>query len=191
MLSLAADEDPLEIKPEAGTLADPVLVVKSRLKKGTFTSESDQETVTKLYVDYVKRIASRLQTTLALATAEDAQLTLPPYPLWARRLQTYYRSWSSIPRTIRMWDLGRLWKVPRRRLKNTYAKINRALSPAAGPPTPGVPSFLPSHRVAERERAPSLARAENSSCGKCAASSLSRRLARRGRRSLRAQARCW
>ena len=80
MLSLAADEDPLEIKPEAGTLADPVLVVKSRLKKGTFTSESDQETVTKLYVDYVKRIASRLQTTLALATAEDAQLTLPAIP---------------------------------------------------------------------------------------------------------------
>ena len=80
MLSLAADEDPLEIKLEAGTLADPVLVVKSRLKKGTFTSESDHEMVTKLYVDYVKRIASRLQTTLAIATAEDAQLTLPAIP---------------------------------------------------------------------------------------------------------------
>ena len=80
MLSLAADEDPLEIKPEAGTLADRVLMVKSRLKKGTFTSESDHETVTKLYVDYVKRMASRLQTTLALANAEDAQLTLPAIP---------------------------------------------------------------------------------------------------------------
>ena len=51
-----------------------------RLKKGTFTSESDHETVTKLYVDYVKRMASRLQTTLALANAEDAQLTLPAIP---------------------------------------------------------------------------------------------------------------
>ena len=80
MLSLAADEDPLEIKPEAGTLADPVLVVKSRLKKGTFTSESDHEMVTKLYVDYVKRIASQLQATLALASAEDTQLTLPAIP---------------------------------------------------------------------------------------------------------------
>ena len=80
MLCLAADEDPVEIKPEAGNLADRVSMVTSRLKKGTFTSESDHEMVTKLYVDYVKRIASRLQTTLAIATAEDAQLTLPAIP---------------------------------------------------------------------------------------------------------------
>ena len=80
MLRLAADKDPLEIKPEATTLADRVSIVKSRLKKGTFTSESDHEMVTKLYVDYVKRIASQLQATLALAGAEDTQLTLPAIP---------------------------------------------------------------------------------------------------------------
>ena len=80
MLCLAADEDPVEIKPEAGNLADRVSMVMSRLKKGTFTSESDHEMVTKLYVDYVKRIASRLQTTLALDNAEDTQLTLPAIP---------------------------------------------------------------------------------------------------------------
>ena len=80
MLHLAADEDHLEVKPEAGDLADRVSMVMSRLKKATFTSQSDRETVPELYVDYVKRIASRLQTTLALATAEDAQLTLPAIP---------------------------------------------------------------------------------------------------------------
>ena len=80
MLRLAADEDPLEIKPEAGALADRVSMVKSRLRKGTFTSESDHEMVPKLYVDYVKRIASQLQATLALANAEDTQLTLPAIP---------------------------------------------------------------------------------------------------------------
>ena len=80
MLRLAADKDPLKIEPEAGDLADRVSMVTSRLQKGTFTSQSDHEMVTKLYVDYVKRIASRLQTTLALATAEDAQLTLPAIP---------------------------------------------------------------------------------------------------------------
>ena len=80
MLRLAADKDPLEIKPEPGNLADRVSMVKSRLEKGIFASESDHEMVPKLYVDYVKRIASRLQTTLAIATAEDAQLTLPAIP---------------------------------------------------------------------------------------------------------------
>ena len=80
MLRLAADKDPLEIQPEAGNLADRVSMVISRLEKGTFASQSDHETVPKLYMDYVKRIASRLQTTLAIATAEDAQLTLPAIP---------------------------------------------------------------------------------------------------------------
>ena len=80
MLRLAADEDPLEVKPEAGALADRVWMVRSRLEKGTFASQSDYEMVPELYVGYVKRIASRLQTTLALATAEDAQLTLPAIP---------------------------------------------------------------------------------------------------------------
>ena len=80
MLRLAADEDPLEIKPEAGDLADRVSMVESRLKKGTFTSQSDREMVPKLYVDYVKRIASGLQATLALTSAEDTQLALPAIP---------------------------------------------------------------------------------------------------------------
>jgi len=80
MLRLAADEDPVEIDPEAGDLADRVAMVKSRLQKGTFASQSDHEKVPKLYVDYVKRIASQLQATLALAGAEDTQLTLPAIP---------------------------------------------------------------------------------------------------------------
>ena len=80
MLRLAAGEDPLEIKPEVGDLADRVSMVKSRLKKGTFASESDREEVPMRYVDYVKRIVSRLQATLALAGAEDTQLTLPAIP---------------------------------------------------------------------------------------------------------------
>ena len=41
MLRLAADEDPLEVKPEAGALADRVWMVRSRLEKGTFASQSD------------------------------------------------------------------------------------------------------------------------------------------------------
>ena len=80
MLRLAADKDPLKIEPEAGDLADRVSMVTSRLQKGTFTSQSDHEMVTKLYVDYVKRIASQLQATLALACAEDTRLTLPAVP---------------------------------------------------------------------------------------------------------------
>ena len=72
MLRLAADEDPLEIKPEARNLAERVSMVTSRLEKGTFTSGSDHKMVTKLYVGYVKRIASQLQTTLALAGAEES-----------------------------------------------------------------------------------------------------------------------
>ena len=80
MLRLAADKGPLEIKPEAGNLADRVSMVKLRLKKGTFASQSDHEKVPELYVDYVKRIASQLQATLALANAEDTQLTLPAIP---------------------------------------------------------------------------------------------------------------
>ena len=80
MLRLAADKGPLEIKPEAGNLADRVSMVKLRLEKGSFTSESDHKMVPKLYVDYVKRIASQLQATLALASAEDTQLALPAIP---------------------------------------------------------------------------------------------------------------
>ena len=80
MLRLVAGKDPLEIQPEAGALADRVSMVKSRLEKGTFTSQSDHEKVSELYVDYVKRIASQLQATLALASAEDTQLTLPAIP---------------------------------------------------------------------------------------------------------------
>ena len=80
MLRLAADEDPLEVKPEAGALADRVWMVRSRLEKGTFASQSDYEMVPELYVGYVKRIASRLQATLALASAEDTQLALPAIP---------------------------------------------------------------------------------------------------------------
>jgi len=80
MLRLAAGKDPLEIQPEAGALADRVSMVKSRLEKGIFASQSDHEMVPKLYVDYVKRIVSRLQTTLALDTAEDTELTLPAIP---------------------------------------------------------------------------------------------------------------
>ena len=80
MLRLAADEDPLEVKPEGGALADRVWMVRSRLEKGTFASQSDYEMVPELYVGYVKRIASRLQATLALASAEDTQLALPAIP---------------------------------------------------------------------------------------------------------------
>ena len=80
MLCLAADKDPLEIKPEAGDLADRVSMVKLRLEKGTFTIQSDHKKVPKLYVGYVKRIARQLQTTLALASDEDAQLALPAIP---------------------------------------------------------------------------------------------------------------
>jgi hypothetical protein len=80
MLRLAADKDPLEIQPKAGNLAHRVWMVRSRLEKGTFASESDYEMVPKLYVGYVKRIASRLQATLALASAEDTQLALPAIP---------------------------------------------------------------------------------------------------------------
>lgn len=80
LIRLTADAPPQEIKQEAGELAARVSMVKSRLRKSTFTSQSDKERVPMLYEDYVKSIVGVLQTTLSLAGAEDAQLVLPAMP---------------------------------------------------------------------------------------------------------------
>ena len=80
MVRLATDTPPEEIKPEAGELGARVSMVKSRLGKATFTSQSDAELVPTLYEDYVKSIVGVLQTTLAVAGAEAPQLSLPPLP---------------------------------------------------------------------------------------------------------------
>ena len=72
---------PIEIKPETGDLAVRVSTVKSRLGKAKFTNPSDAGVVPKLYEEYVKSIAGALQSTLALAGAEDTQLGLPALPL--------------------------------------------------------------------------------------------------------------
>ena len=80
LIRLTADAPPQEIEPEAGDLAARVMMVKLRLGKSTFTSQSDKERVPMLYEDYVKSIVGVLQTTLSLAGAEDAQLVLPAMP---------------------------------------------------------------------------------------------------------------
>ena len=80
LIRLTADAPPQEIKPEVGDLAARVSMVKSRLGKSTFTSQSDKERVPMLYEDYVKSIVGVLQTTLSLAGAEDPQLVLPAMP---------------------------------------------------------------------------------------------------------------
>ena len=81
MISLSSTTPPQEIAPEAGDLASRVSVVKTRLRKATFTSQSDAELVPKLYEDYVKRIVGVLQSTLALVGAETAaELELPLLP---------------------------------------------------------------------------------------------------------------
>lgn len=79
-IRLASDMPPEEIKPAAGDLGARVSMVKSRLGKAIFTSQSDAELVPTLYEDYVKSIVGVLQTTLALAGAEAPQLALPPLP---------------------------------------------------------------------------------------------------------------
>ena len=81
MVRLATDTKPEEIIPEAGELGARVSMVKSRLGKATFTSQSDAELVPTLYEDYVKSIVGVLQTTLALTGAEAPPLTLSLLPL--------------------------------------------------------------------------------------------------------------
>ena len=54
--------------------------VIEQIEAATFTGKGDKEAVPQMYKDYVKRIASALQSTLALEAADTVTPTLPPMP---------------------------------------------------------------------------------------------------------------
>ena len=80
MVCLAEGKLALEVTLEVGDLATRVATVKARIEQAAFTTTSDKKLVLSLYEDYVKRIAGVLQSTLTLAGAEAAELTLPDLP---------------------------------------------------------------------------------------------------------------
>ena len=69
-----------EAAAEADELDGRVAHVIERIGRATFTGNADRDAVPDLYKDYVGRIASTLQQTIALASSAVAVCELPPMP---------------------------------------------------------------------------------------------------------------